>query len=72
MLEALVRRLETDKMNGGVSPMLKYSYAPDTLQHAVSPPSVPPHCETPPSDSMKKTSPNTGWPAKQLHYMAPL
>ena len=34
MLEALVRRLETDKMNGGVSPMLKYSYAPDTLQYA--------------------------------------
>ena len=34
MLEALVRRLEADKMNGGVSPMLKYSYAPDTLQYA--------------------------------------
>ena len=34
ILEALVRRLEADKMNGGVSPMLKYSYAPDTLQYA--------------------------------------
>lgn len=34
ILEVLVRRLEADKMNGGVSPMLKYSYAPDTLQYA--------------------------------------
>ena len=34
ILEALVRRLEADKMNGGVSPMLKFSYAPDTLQYA--------------------------------------
>lgn len=34
VLEALVRRLEADGENGGVSPMLKYSHAPDTLQYA--------------------------------------
>lgn len=34
ILEALVSRLESDPKNGGASPMLKYSYAPDTLQYA--------------------------------------
>lgn len=34
VLQALVQRLEADKTNGGVSPMLKYNYAPDTLQYA--------------------------------------
>lgn len=34
ILETLIHRLETDPQNGGVSPMLKYSYAPDTLQYA--------------------------------------
>lgn len=34
VLEALVSRLEADPRNGGASPMLKYSYAPDTLQYA--------------------------------------
>ena len=33
-LETLVHRLKADPKNGGVSPMLKYSYAPDTLQYA--------------------------------------
>ena len=34
ILETLIHRLEADPKNGGVSPMLKYSYAPDTLQYA--------------------------------------
>lgn len=34
VLQALVSRLDADKQNGGVSPMLKYNYAPDTLQYA--------------------------------------
>lgn len=34
ILETLIHRLEADPQNGGVSPMLKYSYAPDTLQYA--------------------------------------
>ena len=34
VLKTLVRRLEADPKNGGVSPMLKYNYAPDTLQYA--------------------------------------
>lgn len=34
ILETLVCRLEANEKNGGVSPMLKYSYAPDTLQYA--------------------------------------
>lgn len=34
ILETLVHRLEAAPVNGGVSPMLKYSYAPDTLQYA--------------------------------------
>lgn len=33
VLSSLVSRLG-DKQNGGVSPMLKYSYAPDTIQYA--------------------------------------
>lgn len=33
LLETLVKRLEKP-MNGAVSPMLKYSYAPDTIQYA--------------------------------------
>jgi len=34
VLEALVRRLNAAPENGGVSPMLKYNYAPGTLQYA--------------------------------------
>ncbi|WP_294611657.1 glycosyltransferase family 2 protein [uncultured Bacteroides sp.] len=34
ILDTLIKRLETDKKNGGVSPMLKYAYAPDILQFA--------------------------------------
>ena len=34
ILETLIHRLEADSKNGGVSPMLKYNYAPDTLQYA--------------------------------------
>ena len=34
ILETLIHRLEAAPQNGGVSPMLKYSYAPDTLQYA--------------------------------------
>lgn len=34
ILAPLVHRLEADTKNGGVSPMLKYAYAPDTLQYA--------------------------------------
>ena len=34
ILETLVHRLEAAPENGGISPMLKYSNAPDTLQYA--------------------------------------
>lgn len=34
ILEKLVRRLEANKENGAVSPMLKFNYAPDILQYA--------------------------------------
>lgn len=34
VLKVLVGRLEADSRNGGVSPMIKYSYAPDMLQYA--------------------------------------
>lgn len=34
VLNTLIQRLESDKKNGGVSPMLKYAYAPDILQYA--------------------------------------
>lgn len=34
ILETLVRRLQMDPLNGGVSPMLKFAHAPDTLQYA--------------------------------------
>lgn len=34
ILEVLVQRLEKNRRNGGVSPMLKYSYAPNILQYA--------------------------------------
>ena len=34
ILETLIHRLEAAPENGGVSPMLKYSYAPDTLKYA--------------------------------------
>ncbi|MEY8723269.1 glycosyltransferase family 2 protein [Bacteroides stercorirosoris] len=34
ILKTLVHRLEAAPENGGASPMLKYSYAPDTLQYA--------------------------------------
>ena len=34
ILKTLVQRLDADPTNGGVSPMIKYNYAPDTLQYA--------------------------------------
>lgn len=34
VLNTLIQRLEAEKENGGVSPMLKYAYAPDILQFA--------------------------------------
>ena len=34
ILSTLVQRLKINKENGGVSPMLKYAYSPDTLQYA--------------------------------------
>ena len=34
ILAILTHRLEAEEKNGGVSPMLKYAYAPDTIQYA--------------------------------------
>lgn len=34
ILAILTHRLEVEEKNGGVSPMLKYTYAPDTIQYA--------------------------------------
>lgn len=34
VLQTLIQRLDADPTNGGVSPMIKYNYTPDTLQYA--------------------------------------
>lgn len=41
VLEVLIHRLEQDPQNGGVSPMLKFTQAPDTLQYAGFTPLTP-------------------------------
>lgn len=41
ILEALVHRLDSNSSNGGVSPMIKFSEAPDTLQYAGFTPLTP-------------------------------
>lgn len=41
ILHALVQRLQADPANGGVSPMIKFTEAPDTLQYAGFTPLTP-------------------------------
>ena len=59
ILEMLIHRLEADPKNGGVSPMLKYSY-PTHYSTPALPHSHASHYAMPPSASTKKTSPAIG------------
>ena len=72
VLETLVHRLEEDTKNGGVSPMLKFTQAPDTLQYAGFTPLTPITLRNKSIGYMQKDQPQyrLAYPTASLHGAA--